>query len=196
MKKLFIAAMVVAVFAVITNAQAVQYDFTYDFGADGTAWVDIDLGDVTWDPTAGPIIKMFNTDPGTPGGILHLHEIFHVGGNVPLTDWDEQLMVWDPVVNGWVVSSDTDKLEWGNGVNGAGAPNANQPGNWSIDQPTDLIVFDFVPPAVPSTLVEIDKEIIVPGGFGRFAVFEWPTVPEPSIALVGISMLLLRRRKK
>ena len=198
MKKLIFAAMVMAVIAVIANAQAVQYSFTYDFGADGIAVVDVDLGDVAWDPTGGPIIKVFDTDPATPGGILHLHETFHVGGNVPFTDWDEQLMVWDPLIAGWVVSSPTDKLEWGTGSNGAAAPTANQPGNWSLDPLTDLLVFDFVPPVVPSTLVTIDKEILVPDGFGRFAVFEWPTVaiPEPTIGLAGLGMLALIRRKK
>ena len=195
MKKLIIVTMVAAVMAIAANVLATQYDFNVVFGSDGNAYVDINLGDVIWDPTGGPIIKVFKMQPGTTGGTLHLRETFHVGGNVPLTDWDEQLMVID-AVGLWMVSPDYDNLLWEDGTLGGNAPWSNQPGNWSIDHPNDLAVFDFVPPAVPSTNVQISKEILVPAGMATFAVFEWPTVPEPTIGLIGMGLLALRRRKK
>ena len=196
MKKLIFATMLVTVMAFAANVLAVQYDLNVVFGADGTAPIDIDLGDVAWDPTGDPIIKVFHMQPGTTGGTILLREWFHVGGNIPLTDWDEQLMVLD-ATGQWVVSPDNDNLFWEDGLSGVGnAPWANQPGNWTIDHPNDLAVFDFNPPAVPSTNVLISKEIIVPAGIEHFAVFEWPTVPEPTLGFAGLGMLLLRRRKK
>ena len=196
MKKIIFAAMVMLAAAVAANGLATQLDYNVSFGTDGKAFVDINLGDVIWDPAGTPIIKVFHMQPGTPGGTIILRETFHVGGNVPLTDWDEQLMVPD-AAQGWVVSPDNDKLFWEDGLSGIGnAPWSNQPGNWSIDHPNDLAVFDFIPPAAPSTNVQISKEILVPGGMPTFAVFEWPTVPEPTIGLAGLGLLALIRRKK
>jgi len=124
-----------------------------------------------------------------------LVETFHWHQPPPMTDWDEQLMVPDGA-DGWAVSPDDDDLWWGDGVNSGNPPQSNQPGNWDIDHPTDLARIIFNPPVQPSTMVTITKDILVPQGMQRFAVFEWPTIPEPSLVLLALGLLGLKLRRK
>ena len=148
---------------------------------------ELNFGDVWWDPSIPPIWKYFTTD-GTET-IIHLLEAFHVSGDVPFTDWDEQLFVQD-ATGGWVPSPDTDGLEW------LGAQ-SNPQGTVTIDQPNDIIVIEWNPALPPCTDVVIQKEIFVPEGIRYFAIAQWPTVPEPSmLVLGGISLLGLLAYKR
>ena len=145
---------------------------------------DIDLGDVIWDPNGGPIIKQFSV---TGPGDITWTETIHVGGTVPWTDWDEQIMVPDGT-GGWMPSPDNDLLEW------ISPTTVNQPSDVTDVEAIDLLVIDFFPPLLPSTILQITKTISVPNQM-TFQIWEWPTIPEPSMALMGIGLLALIRRK-
>lgn len=199
MKKLFVLtvfclsiALAGDVFATVAGGwDPANPDFPdHEFTVQPGATVQIDLGDVAWGDSAGPIIKKFTM---TGAGNITLVETIHVSGTVAWTDWDEQIMVPGPVAGTWVPSPDTDLLEWIAPVTvvGAGAG-----WTWTDDEPNDILVIDFNPPVVPSTDLTITKTIANPNGVPVFQIWEWPTVPEPSIALVGIGLLGLMRRKK
>ena len=192
MKKFLVVA--VFCFSIILAGEALATDVAggpYQ-GTVVNGYIDFDLGTVIWDPEAPPIIKIINTD-GTAQTVT-LVENIHVGGPIPWTDWDEQLMVSDGA-GGWVYSPDDDELEWVAPVTVAGLP-AGTTCDWNDNEPIDLLVINFNPPLPISTQLTITKTIFVPEGMNQFAVFEWPTVPEPSIALMALGLLALRFRKK
>jgi hypothetical protein len=170
----------------------IGFDVTSPYGTPGHQFTGdtaiAELGDVWWSPTAPPIWKIFTTD-GT-GGTIHLSETFRVSGDVPFTDWDEQLMVQDGT-GGWVPSPETDGLIWLGGQ-------SNPPGTVTIDEPNDIIVIKWQPPLPPGTNVLIQKDIFVPEGIRTFAVAQWPTVPEPSMYAFGgialLGMLVVKRK--
>ena len=159
----------------------------------GPNMVEIFL-DIGYDPDAGPVKKVFNTDG--MGGIITLVENIHVGPGPCWTDWHEQLMVLN-AAGDWVVSPDTDNLWWGNGVNGGDPATSNPPADIQLDHPRDLLAFYWVCPLPPSTNITITKDILVPEGMQTFAVWQWPTIPEPSVMLLaGLGLLALLKRRK
>jgi PEP-CTERM motif len=170
--------------------KTIDYEIYLDEGA---SVVEVNLGDVAYDPDGPPILKVINLDNV---GVITLVETFNVTGSVPFTDWDEQLMTatWGPF-NTWVLSSSTG-FEWGDGTNGANAPTASVPYTWEIDHSIDFCVINFDQPVQPSETVTITKQILIPEGRTYFVVVEWPTVPEPgSMALIGVGLLAMIRKK-
>ena len=158
---------------------------------------------VAYLPDAEPIFKIFNVC-GT--GTIILTELITVTGDVPLTDWHEQLYVLDG--DNWVPATDSDDLMWGN-------TNSQNPGNTgndpvvipaaqvTIDEPTTLLSVYFDEPVLVGQTIEIHKEILVPLELqnSMFAIVEWPTIeiPEPAsmfIAAAGLFVSRFRRRKQ
>jgi len=156
---------------------------------------------VQYDPAAEPIFKRFTTNGNS--GIIHLTEIIHVEGDIPLTDWHEQLYTSE--CGEWEVSSDDDGLWWGNpnspnGDNDGEFPVVDPPAHVEIDEDEDMVSVYFIEPVEAGFDIRIEKDILVPYECREyeFAVVEWPTaVPEPSLMLVaaGIMATRLRRRR-
>ena len=167
-----------------------------EYTADGD--VDVGLGDVIYDPNAGPLLKIF-TVPDAPGDHkLTLNETFHVGADPTdpaIYDWHEVLMVLDPV-GGWMPAVGVG-LSWVSDVT------VTPLGGISIIGPTLSLYWQEGLPYC--TDVDISKTIDIwmgPGYFGagdQFAVLQWPTVPEPAtMALMGLGLgsLWMRKRRK
>ena len=201
--KRFLILGVLALVVILSAPMAAQATVTgVSMGGHGTAQINADGSvdinmDAAYDPSGGPIIKIFSTD-GQPGTIT-LTETIHNSGTVPWTDWHEQLLVPGADGTGWVPSPDTDNLWWGDpNVNGGQQAHSNPPSTVQIDHPSDVIEFYFpTTPVFPSQTLTITKDILVPEGMTTFAIAEWPTVPEPSImVLAGFGVLALLKRRK
>lgn len=188
----------------VTVDSPYQYDVSdsiTDGNVDITFWVD-------YNPQAPPIWKYFHTN-GVEG-VIHLREFINVVGETALTDWHEELWILESAETGvWSRSTGDDGFFWGDGTNGGAEPVVTPSAQVVIDQATDSVDIYFdepVEPGLPGTaapngrIITIEKDILVPSCKTRFAVVQWPTVPEPSSASVfllaaGLFARRFRRRK-
>ncbi len=129
------------------------------------------------------------TSPNNPP--LAVNELLQVSGNLPWTDWHEEVIGIDASGApdyGWT---------WANPVIYVGGLPA--PGLTVTGVGTNLLTFDF-DPILPGTIVNIRKELVytgLPGAtfIGTLAVHEYPT-PEPaSLALLVFGGVLALRRR-
>ena len=159
--------------------------------------------DVWYEEGAEPIFKEFSTNGKS--GIIHLTEIIHVQGDIPLTDWHEQLYM--KKCDEWVVSSDNDGLWWGNSTsshdgNDGDFPVVEPEAEVVINEDQDMVNVFFVNPVEGGFDIRIEKDILVPYECRayQFAIAEWPTadppIPEPSMAIVLLTGLLTRRLRR
>lgn len=167
----------------------------------GGGWVIVDASGapqvVVRDPTGQPWYKDLQPLPGQvvlPGSVFKVHEQLIVGGNLPWSDWHEQILTpgWE-----WLPSS----ALLANNVSAPGLTVTTTPGNISIGGSIDY-TFNSLP---PGTFVDITKSLIYSGAglpvppppfFGPVRIAEFPT-PEPAtlslLALGGIAMIRRRR---
>lgn len=170
---------------------------SFNLGTGGWQIVDATGGPVpvVRDPNGPPWIKSLNDPNGgplvaQPGFSSQVHEFLQVSGNLPWTDWHEDILdpgwSWVPVfIN----------------VNGGPASNLqifNTPGTTTTGGSISY-VFD---PVFPGSTVEILKRLVfnagVPGTvhIGSVRVAEYPT-PEPaSLACLALGGLMLMRKRK
>jgi MYXO-CTERM domain-containing protein len=156
-------------------------------------------GWVVMDPTGGPIPvsldpngpvwgKVFTGPQGGnfvyPAGTLPLavSEMFVVSGNLPWTDWHEDVL--DPT---WTWANPFVLV---NGVPASGLTTLINGGNLSY----------FFDPVAPGSLIQIRKDLVWNGAlgttfFGTLPIHEYPT-PEPaSFGLLSLGGLLTLRRR-
>jgi len=153
---------------------------------------------VELDPTGPVWSKSFTGPNGGPfaqpafGPPLSVMEVLTVSGNLPWTDWHEDVVGIDAsgtLDPGWVW---TNPFVLVNGVPAAGLT-VNGVGTSSLD-------FYFNPIA-PGSLVQIRKALVyngLPGTtfIGTLAIHEYPT-PEPAtLGLAGLGSLLFLRRRR
>jgi len=195
-KLVFLAAAVSAATAGVAWGQGVGnlpwLPFQFETGVPPTGWVVADPTGlpipVVLDP-AGPTWRKHLTGPnGGPffhpalGPPLPVTEVLVVAGNLPWTDWHEDVVHPD-----WA---------W---VNPSILVNGLPPTNLTTVLSGGSLAFYFDPVA-PGSIVTITKELIyngLPGtGFyGTLSVIEYPT-PEPAAAaMLGTAGLLLVRRR-
>ena len=184
--------------AILCSIEVTCAEIISPYGEPEVRFVDdsvyIDFGDIWYDENLSPIFKKFCTNGRE--GIIHLYETFQITGDTPFSDWDEQLYVKN-CAGRWEVSDDYDGLYWN-------SAESLPPGTVTVDEPIDLVTIEWDPALSPYTTVTLHKTIHVPACMDRFAVMEWPTVPdgnipEPTIsAIAGIMMLglLVVRRKQ
>lgn len=150
---------------------------------------------VVRDPNGPPWIKNLNGSGSAPlvaqpGFSAQVHEMLQVSGNLPWTDWHEDILSpgwsWVPVFFN---------------VNGNPASNlqiANTPGS-PIAGGSISYVFD---PVLPGSTVEILKRLVfnagIPGAVhvGSVQVAQYPT-PEPaSLACLALGGIMLLRKRR
>ena len=186
------------VLEVTVDSPYYQYDVS-DSIADGhvdiTFWVD-------YNPEAPPLWKYFHTN-GVEG-VIHLREFIYVIGETAITDWHEELWVLESAETGlWLPSTGDDGFFWGDGTNGGAAPQVSPSAQVDIDEATDSVDIYFdqpvegpAGPGAPVRIIVISKDILVPNCETRFAVVQWPTVPEPSSAFLLAAGLFARRFRR
>jgi PEP-CTERM motif len=161
-----------------------------------TLWVD-------YCPDDPAIWKDFHTN-GVEG-VIHLTEFIYVIGETPITDWHEELWMLESTETGvWEPSTNDDGLWWGDGTNGGAAPQVS-PSAQVIPDGTDKLDIYFDVPVLPGEpgaaapngrMIVIQKDILAPSCETRFAVKQWPTVPEPSSAFLLAAGLFARRFRR
>ncbi len=129
-----------------------------------------------------------------PGSVFKVHELLVVGGNLPWSDWHEQILTpgWE-----WLPASNL----LGNGVPAPGLTVSTTPGTSSVGGSIDYTFGTLA----PGTLVDITKAIEYSGAglpvppppfFGSVRVAEFPT-PEPAtLSLLAMGGLALLRRRQ
>ncbi len=141
-------------------------------------------------PNGGPFLYP-PTSPSNPP--LNVSEMLQVAGNLPWTDWHEEVIGID------VAGAPDFGWSWANPfilVNGQPATGLSITGVG-----TNTLSF-FFDPVAPGSIVQIRKELVYTGNpgavfAGTLAVHEYPTgVPEPAtLGLLGVAALCVLRRR-
>ena len=152
--------------------------------------------DIAYDAAAGPIVKVFQiTSPVYHH--LHIVEYLEVAGPA-IHDWHQILMVPDGE-GGWTPSGNYDDLWWSCRAGVTPWPDVT-PAPSSIDVvnvPDDTLTVYWDEGLPDGTQIILDFWVTVPADLTTFAIFQYPTTPEPATAaLLGLGLAALWRRRR